>query len=114
MKTTIYWENILRKIQDMGITKFLRRSGISTGTVDMWLYHKQKPRLRLALKVFRTLEIDIEVSSFEEFIELIKKNGIAKTSRKSGISLSTIRHWVYYGKEPSIDKALKVLKIIQT
>ena len=43
----------------------------------------------------------------DEFIEEIKKFGLIKLSRMSGICLPTIRHWVERTTTPSIVNAQK-------
>lgn len=53
------------------------------------------------------------MKSIEEFVELIKEYGVTKTARDSGISVCTIRHWVYNGVDPLIDKVTMVLNTIK-
>ncbi len=113
MKNTIFWENILKQIQDIGVTQFARQSGIGLANLEMWSYTNRTPRLSGALKVYKALGIEIGVNSLEEFIGLVKAYGVTKTARESGVSVCTIRHWVYNGVDPRIDKVITVLNTIQ-
>ncbi len=70
MKNTIFWENILKQIQDIGVTQFARQSGIGLANLEMWSYTNRTPRLSGALKVYKALGIEIGVNSLEEFIGL--------------------------------------------
>ena len=113
MKNATFWENILNQIQDIGVTKFARQSGISLANLEMWSYTHRLPCLSSALGVCKALGVDMGVSSVEEFVRLIKKYGVTKTARDSGVSVCTIRHWVYNGVDPLIDKVITVLNTIK-
>jgi len=44
----------------------------------------------------------------QEFLKEIKKFGIYKVANKSGVSVSTIKSWVYFNVTPSLINAQKV------
>ena len=44
----------------------------------------------------------------KEFLSEVKKFGIIQASRVSGVPVSTINGWIYKGRAPSFENAVKV------
>lgn len=113
MLNAINWNKCLEQIQHIGVTVFSRKSNLPIGTIEQWVYCGTMPKLDKALKALGTLGIDIGVKDLDEFLEKIRKYGVYRTARESGINIGTIRHWVYRGKVPLLDKVLKILEVIK-
>jgi DNA-binding phage protein len=48
----------------------------------------------------------------EQLLELVRKNGIRKTARDTGICLRTIEDWLYKSQSPSLVNAERVLNAL--
>lgn len=99
-------------VRQHGVKQCASLSGKHRRVIEEWIYNDASPHLDNAIDVLNAIGYTLNIQCVDELKAEIKAFGSTKLSKKSGVSLRTIRSYLYEGIMPTLNKTEQIMQAI--